>query len=71
MKKLQAGNSEQGANHSGQADKEIVPDWSPCQNAAECVESRCHILYNGEGEMKAFVCRAHALLILFDDAVQA
>ncbi len=61
----------EGAGTQRAAVEDSVPDWSPCQTAAECVTHRCHILYNGEGQMKSFLCRAHALLILFDDPVQA
>lgn len=70
MKRAPSGNGARAAISTGGA-KDILPDWSPCENAAECVTHRCHILYNGEGEMKAFLCRAHALLILFDDPVKA
>ncbi len=71
MRKASPGQGEAGVQHSGAADTESIASGNPCQTAAECIRSRCHILYNGEGQMKAFLCRAHALLIPFDEPVQA
>ena len=63
--------SEGRAALSGQADKNNLPDRSPSENVAECVARFCHILYNCENWMKAFLCRAHVSLIPFDEPVQA
>ncbi len=60
-----------GAEHSGAADTAILPESGPCHSPAECVTARCHILLNGDGDLKAFICRAHALVIRFDKAAQA
>ena len=71
MKNAQAGNSGGGADHSGQADKAIVPDWSPCRDAAECVVHRCRAILNDVGNLEAFECLAHGVFLRFDDAAQA
>lgn len=71
MKKLQAGNSEQGADHSGQAVENSLPLWSPCQSTAECIAHRCRAILDDAGNVETFECFAYGVFLRRGDAVQA
>ncbi len=72
MKNPQPGQEAGGAAISAGNAETIVPDcWSPCQNAAECVASRCRAILDDAGNVQTFECLAHGIFLNRDDAVQA